>query len=264
MSAQPAADILIPKLRTSERVDLYLDYDGTLAPFAPTPDDVLPDANVIGLAMRLVRSPQLHVALLSGRRLAHIRKLLPVPGLLLAGTYGVEMLLPDGRESNRLPYDSIRPTLEDLKPLWQALIEGKQGFFLEDKGWALAIHARKAEAQEGDDVLQKARALLTPQVLGPYLQIIPGYRFLEIGPRLADKGQALDYLFKLRPWPNAIPIYIGDDDKDEEAFRVINAHKGLAIRVGPHEVETQAGYRLDSPAAVHAWLREAFLSDESK
>ena len=84
------ANELIPQLK-GKHVDLYLDYDGTLAPFAPTPDDVLPDESVIGLISQLADSPNVRVSIVSGRRLGHIRKLLPINGILLAGTYGVEL-----------------------------------------------------------------------------------------------------------------------------------------------------------------------------
>lgn len=254
----PHANDLIPKLK-DQHVDLYLDYDGTLAVFAPTPDDVLPDEDAIRLISQLADSPDVRVSIISGRRLGHIRKLLPVPDILLAGTYGVEMQLPDGKEIHQIEYDSIRPTLDSLKPRWRALIEGKDGFYLEDKGWALAIHARKAEEGEGMKVLESAEKLLTHEILGEQLQKIHGYRFLEVGPNHADKGHALRYLFDKFHWEGAIPIYLGDDDRDEEAFQVINQHGGYSILVSKGPRETEAKYSLDSPVEVRQWLRRAFL-----
>lgn len=256
MTLLPAND-LIPKLK-NKRIDLYLDYDGTLAVFASTPDVVLPDENVIGLITQLADSPNVRVSIVSGRRLGHIRKLIPVKGILLAGTYGVEMQLPDGSEVHRISFDSIRPTLDSLKPRWHELIEGKDGFYLEDKGWALAIHARKANEKQGLQVLDTAERMLTQEVLGEHLQNIHGYRFLEIGPNNADKGHAMDYLFKNFHWDDTVPIYIGDDDKDEEAFQVINEHKGYSILVSKSERETAATHILPSPTEVHQWLTDMF------
>lgn len=257
MKLPPATD-LIPELK-NQHIDLYLDYDGTLAVFAPTPDDVLPDELVIGLISKLADSPDVRVSIISGRRLGHIRKLLPVPNILLAGTYGVEMQLPDGREVHRIAYDTVRPTLDGLKPRWQALIEGKNGFYLEDKGWALAIHARRAEEKEGLQVLESAEKMLAEELLGDNLQKIHSFRFLEVGPNHADKGHALRYLFDNYHWEGAIPIYIGDDDKDEEAFQAINEKDGYSILVSKESRETKARYFLESPWQVHQWLKEAFL-----
>ena len=258
-SPLPHADVLIPKLRAAERLDLYLDYDGTLAPFAPTPDDVLPDPRLIDLVSQLARQPKLRLPIISSRRLARVRELLAILGLLLAGTYGVEMLTPDGKELHRIPHEAIRPTLDTLKPRWESLIAGKDGFYLEDKGWALAIHARNAEEKEALHVLDAAEKMLTPNVLGGHLQKIFSYRFIEIGPKVADKGQCLSYLFEQFPWPNSIPIYLGDDDKDEEAFHVIKSKAGFPIVVTQTPQKTLAEYRLDSPADVHRWLKQIFL-----
>jgi len=260
VTLQPA-NILISQLK-GKRVDLYLDYDGTLAIFAPTPDDVLPDDNVIRLISQLADSPNVRVSIVSGRRLGHIRKLIPVKNVLLAGTYGVEMQTPEGQEVHQIQYESIRPTLDALKPQWQSLIESKEGFYLEDKGWALAIHARRAEEKEGAQVLESAEKMLTQEVLGEYLQKIHSYRFLEVGPHNADKGHALRYLFDNFHWEGAVPIYIGDDDKDEEAFQTINEHDGYSILVAKEQRETVANYILASPSEVHQWLREALITTD--
>ena len=259
MTLRPAND-LISKLK-GKNVDLYLDYDGTLAVFAPTPDDVLPDDDIIGLITQLADSSNVRVSIVSGRRLAHIRKLIPIKGILLAGTYGVEMQKPDGEEIHQIEYASIRPTLDSLKPRWQELISGKDGFYLEDKGWALAIHARKAEEKQGLQVLEAAEKMLTPNVLGAHLQKIHSYRFLEVGPNNADKGHALRYLFDNFHWENSISIYVGDDDKDEEAFQAINEKNGFSILVSKEERATEARYILSSPIEVHHWLRDAFVNE---
>lgn len=253
MKLQPA-NALITKLK-GKHIDLYLDYDGTLAVFASTPDDVLPNDDVIRLISQLADSPSVRVSIVSGRRLGHIRKLLPLPNILLAGTYGVEMQLPDGKEVHQIEYEAVRPALDSLKPRWLKLIEGKEGFYLEDKGWALAIHARRAEEKEGLQVLDIAEKMITQEILGDDLKKIHSYRFLEVGPHNADKGHALSYLFDNFHWEGAIPIYIGDDDKDEEAFQVINQHHGRSILVSREPRETRAKYILESPFEVHKWLK---------
>ena len=73
------------------RLWLFLDYDGTLADFAPTPDHIQPDAALIDLITQLVQHPDLRVSIISGRRLSHIQQLLPIDDLMIAGTYGVEL-----------------------------------------------------------------------------------------------------------------------------------------------------------------------------
>lgn len=232
---------------------LFLDYDGTLANFAPTPDHVEPDPRLIALITLLANNPLIHTALISGRRLDQIETLLPVPGLILAGTYGLEMRLADGSIRTILDYQEIRPSLEDLKPQLSALLTGKQGFFLEDKGWSLALHARFAKLKESEEVLTEARLLMQP-LSGSQFRLMGGDRFLEISPTAANKGHALEWLFHQFPLPRAYPVMVGDDDKDEEAFLVTQRLGGAAIVVASQERQTNANARLETPQTTQDWL----------
>jgi trehalose 6-phosphate phosphatase len=245
------------RLGQAKRIRLFLDYDGTLADFAPTPEHVHPDPDLVALLTRLAQHPRLRVAVVSGRRLSHVERLVPVPGILLAGTYGIELLTPEGERIDRLEYGAVRPTLETLKPQWANLIAGREGFFLEDKGWALALHARFADGHESDRILAEARRMAIEAIgeTGSGLfRLLGGHKFLEIGPRLAHKGRTVEYLLSRYPWPGSLPVYLGDDDKDEEAFVVIKAQGGVAIVVTPEPRETKADWRLPSTQAARRWL----------
>jgi trehalose 6-phosphate phosphatase len=247
------------RLAQADHVWLFLDYDGTLADFAPTPEHVEPDPEVVGLLTRLAQQPGIRVAVVSGRRLDQVQALIPVPGVLLVGTYGIELQTPDGKRIDRVSAGAIRPVLDDLKPRWEGLIAGREGFFLEDKDWALALHARFAEDGEATMVLEEARHMATDVAPGGPLRLLGGHKFLEIGPRLANKGQTVAYLLDHYPWSGAIPVYLGDDDKDEEAIGVIKARGGMAILVAREPRNTQADCRLESPQAVRHWLQTLLM-----
>jgi trehalose 6-phosphate phosphatase len=242
------------RLAQAKRLWLFLDYDGTLADFAPTPEHVNPNPGVVDLLTRLARHPRIRIAVISGRRLSHVQALLPVPGVLLAGTYGIELQTTEGERINRVEYGAIRPALDALKPQWLRLIADREGFFLEDKDWALALHARFANDEEAEEVLADARSMATEAATPSLFRLLGGHKFLEIGPRLAHKGRTVDYLLDRYPWPGALPLYLGDDDKDEEAFGVIKARGGIAILVAPEPRNTKADCRLESPQATRHWL----------
>jgi hypothetical protein len=72
--------------------------------------------------------------------------------------------------------------LEAVKQDWEQILGQRQGFFLEDKGWSLALHARFAEEYEAGPVPEQAR-----RVAGKS-RILDGHKFLEIAPSLAGKG----------------------------------------------------------------------------
>lgn len=248
---------LLQQLATAADLRLFLDYDGTLAEFAPTPDDIFPDRDIAALIGRLAALPRTEVAIISGRRLSHVQALVPVPGILLAGTYGVELRWPDGATSHRVDWSAIRPALDALKPRWTALIEDRRGFYLEDKGWSLALHARFADDGAAEDVLANARRLADEalaQAQAGRFRILGGHKFLEIGPAQANKGDTLRFLAQHYLQLDALPVYIGDDDKDEEAFAVINEFGGLAIVVAATDRASLADCRLPSPAVVRQLL----------
>ncbi len=247
-------DRVIGELLRAQRLWLFLDYDGTLEDFAPTPAHILPNPAVIDLVTRLARQPRIRVAVISGRRLSQVQALLPLPGILLAGTYGIELQTPDGEHTNRVALDVVRPVLDLLKPRWESLIAGRSGFFLEDKAWSLALHARFAEEDEAQEVLETAGQMASRTAASGFFRVLGGHRFLEIAPAVAHKGQTVNDILDRYPWPGALPVYIGDDDKDEAAFEAIKARGGFAILVTPEPCATQADCRLESPRHVRQWL----------
>lgn len=252
----PCPESITNRLVTSTRLWLFLDYDGTLAEFAPTPEFIQPDQQVIDLLYELVKSPSIRLGVISGRMLSQLKALIPVPGVFLAGTYGIDLITPEGKTFNRLDYHSTRPILEVIKPIWQDLIADRQGFYLEDKGWSLALHGRFADESESDMVLDAAKGAAARRIESKAFRLLGGNKFLEVSPTIADKGQSVNYLLDNYPWHESLPLYLGDDDKDESAFREIKQHGGIAILVAAYPRESQADCRLDSVRCARSWLGE--------
>jgi trehalose 6-phosphate phosphatase len=252
------------RLAAADRLWLFLDYDGTLADFAETPEQVEVQIEVVHLLTRLVQLPGVRVSIVSGRGLDQIRRLVPVPGILLAGTYGIEFRSFEGEDVQRMDLASIRPILETLKPKLLKLVAGKQGFYLEDKGWSLALHARFASEEASQQILQAAEQILRQENVTEDLVILGGHKFLEICPGAGNKGATVKYLLSEYPWPGAMLIYLGDDDKDEQAFEVIKEHGGICIRVGPGGGEIQADCQLEDPGDTRRWLDTLILRRENE
>lgn len=247
------------RIAEARQIWFFLDYDGTLANFAPTPDDILPDPKLIELIGQLQSDPNIRVTIISGRRLAHIQALLPIPGLMKAGSYGLEMETIEGELLHRLDLKSVRPFLDGLKLDWEPLTAGKPGFYLEDKDWTLAIHARDAEENEARRVLERAQSqakLRLAENGREIFRLLGGHRFLECGPVAADKKRTVTYILDNFSWiKDALLIYLGDDDKDALAFSAVQEAGGLAVAVGNRLLESSADCRLESPEATREWLR---------
>lgn len=257
---------ILEEIINADKLWLFLDYDGTLADFAPTPEDILPDKALVELIEALRSQPDIRLTIISGRRLEHIQALVPVPGILKAGTYGVELRTPDEETIHRIEQDDVRPLLDELKELWGSLLGGKKGFFLEDKGWTLAIHAKDAAEKDALPVLAQARqqvdALLEEAPDGLF-RVQGGHRFLECGPKAADKKRTVQYILSTYPWDEqALLLYVGDDDKDEVAFEAIRARDGLVIAVGERLRNSIASCWLPSPQSVRLWLRTIITARE--
>jgi len=245
--------------RGSQRLWLFLDYDGTLADFAPTPEIIETNPRVISILEQLVRISSIRVTILSGRRLGHVRLLLPITGIFLAGTYGIELLTPANETIQRVEHAEIRPVLETIKPQWEQIIRGRSNFFLEDKSWTLALHTRFAADDEAQEVLAHARQVIDQTASDSRFRILGGHKFLEIAPRLASKKETVTYLLNQYPLPGANLLYIGDDDKDEEAFPVIHANQGVAVKVhqpSQRSYPTTADFFFEAPDETLGWLDE--------
>jgi len=241
------------------RLWLFLDYDGTLADFSPTPDLVEVDPEVVRLIRGLASKSNVRVAVISGRTLDIVRQLLPVEGVLMAGVYGVEIQLLSGEVVYREDYQHIRPALNRIKLLWQSLTSGRAGFFLEDKGWSLALHADKSEKALAREVLNAAHQMAEKELPRRIFRWFVDDTFLEVAPLQAHKGRTVDFIYDKFPLPDCRMVYIGDDDKDEEAFGTVHSLGGANILVSnrpwPRHLG-EADYILETPASVRLWLQQ--------
>lgn len=257
------AEEISRELISGQKYWLFLDYDGTLAPFAPTPDTILPDSDLIRLVERLARYPEvLRVVILSGRRFKHIHELLPVPGVLLAGTYGIEFQTWKGEQVQLLDFEEERPFLDQLKELWQKLVEENSYFYIEDKKYSLALHANRVEDAVASKVITQAADAAHQIVDRGMFRILGGNKFIEVAPVIADKGQSVSTLLTRFTWAGAKIIYLGDDDKDEEAFKVVLKQGGLPILVSEVDRPSLATKRLANPAEVRRWLEKIVVGLE--
>jgi trehalose 6-phosphate phosphatase len=241
----------------AERLWLFLDYDGTLVEFTRTPDIIKPDPKLIDLIKRLAGKSRIRVAIVSGRRLRDLQMLMPVPGIFICGTYGIELQTPQGERIQREDYALVRPYLERLKPLWEEIVDGHRGFYLEDKGWSLALHARFTPEKEATRIISAIQQSLDQDLITDEYRLIKYKKFLEVSSAKAHKGQAVTFLLNSFPMPGARLVYIGDDANDAEAFETIHANGGMAISVAQYfgYIRSTGGdFVLKSPKAVRRWL----------
>ena len=234
------------RLQAGPRFVLLSDFDGTLVELRDHPSDVRVPAKVASILAKLAARPNISVALVSGRRVKSLKKLLRVKGLGYFGLHGAER--DDG--SATLSDEALR-VLEEAKLATRKAVRPLQGIWLEDKGMTFAVHYRNATPA----VARTARAALE-KVLEPWkddLHVIQGSNVWEVLPEeIPGKSGAVASVIADLP-PGTPVIYIGDDGTDEHAFAVLPEQ--ITIRVGEKR-RTRARYYLQDPAEVLCFLEK--------
>lgn len=223
----------------------FLDVDGTLLELAATPGAVhVPDQLRLILTQTQQRCDGA-LAIVSGRPIRELDRLLALPQLCAAGQHGLE--IRDARGAVR----QLRFEGGDLAPVidyLQLLRQRHPGLLLEDKGATLAIHYRQAPALAGH-LSCLLKGVLAMQ---PTLRLQRGKFVYELKPAGADKGTAIATLMASPPFAGRRPVFLGDDLTDEHGFATVNRLEGISIKVG--NGRTCAQYRIGNVDAVHRWL----------
>ncbi|HLK26576.1 MAG TPA: trehalose-phosphatase [Caulobacteraceae bacterium] len=226
---------------------LFLDLDGTLAPISPRPEDVKPEVWRTDLLRRLGKALGGRVAVVSGRALADVDRILDRAVEAVAGVHGLELRLPGRGVWRAQPSASLAAARDSL----ESLVERWPGIRIEDKALSIAAHFRAAP-EAGASVRTLTERLA--RELGLVLQ--PGDMVAELRTPGPDKGGAVRALMAEAPFAGARPVFVGDDLTDERGFAAAAAMDGYGVLVGPPR-ETRATARLADVAAVRDWLEAA-------
>jgi trehalose 6-phosphate phosphatase len=217
---------------------LLLDLDGTLLDIAPRPDAVVvPEALQGCLAVLHVRLGGA-LALVTGRRLDDVDRLLAPPRLPAAAEHGGVLRAAPAAPPEHPP----RPTLPDAwRARAKAFAEARPGLLVEPKSAGFVLHYRAAP-EHGP----AARAFLGElAAAGLGFELLRADMAWELRPAGVDKGRAVRTLMARAPFAGRRPIFIGDDVTDEDGIAAAKALGGLGLRVA----EAFGG-----PAEVRAWL----------
>ncbi|WP_347554694.1 trehalose-phosphatase [Robbsia sp. KACC 23696] len=232
----------------------FFDFDGTLAPLAPTPDAVQVAEGAIAALQTLQTATGGAVAIVSGRPIHEIDRFLAPLALPIAGSHGAEMRRGAQADSEVVRIGFGDPRLEAMRVQLEPMVAAQNGLLLEVKGAGLAVHYRAAPQlqslveQVTTDVVRAANAAEEAFVLQP------GKMVVEIKPHGVDKGRAIELFLEQAPFAGRKPFFVGDDLTDEKGFKVVNARGGLSVKIG--EGDSIAGHREPSVEAFVAWLKQ--------
>lgn len=236
-----------------KRPVVFLDYDGTLTPIVARPELALLDAAVRRTLTALAE--HCPVAIVSGRDRADVQRLVGIDSLIYAGSHGFDIRGPGLQSEHGAAFV---PDLEDAEGELRQSLAHIRGTLLERKAYSLAAHVRGLGSDTAGAVEAAVDAVLSHH---PRLRKGMGKMVFELLPRLDwHKGKAVLHILETLRLPdaNVLPIYIGDDRTDEDAF-VALAGRGVGILVSESPRRSAAYYTLRDPDEVHRFLQR--LSD---
>lgn len=237
-----------------KRLAVFLDYDGTLTPIVDRPELAVLDADMRSVIREL--AARCSVAIISGRDRADVERLVDVEGLVYAGSHGFDIAGPGGLAMQYPGAAEFLPDLDRAEAALRARLEGIEGALIERKRYAIAVHYRLVSAERLAEVEAAVDATLAEA--SDRLRRTGGKKVYELRVRLPwDKGGAVAWLLDGLGLngPDVLPLYLGDDETDEDAFAMLCERGGVGVLVAPQPQRTLAHYRLDDPDAVGRFLR---------
>jgi trehalose 6-phosphate synthase/phosphatase len=241
------------KLVAAGRLVLFLDYDGTLVPFARAPDLASPDRDLRDLLRGLASLPEVSVHVVSGRRRDTLERWL--------GDLPIGLHAEHGYWSRPRPGDSwASPTHVSVawKPGVRRVLDEATsmtpGALIENKTASLAWHYRMAEPQLGAERAEELWRRLERRIEGEPVELLRGDRVIEVRSVGVHKGAVVGrVLSAMGRGGGQAPMVLamGDDATDEDLFRALPSD-AVTISVGFRL--SSARHRVARPRAARAFL----------
>lgn len=229
---------------------VLLDYDGTLVPFASTPERARPDPELLALLERLARTRGTSLHIVSGRPRSTLEAWL--------GELPIGLHAEHGLWSRWQPEDEWLASIEirtDWKervlPILTDFAARTPGAFVEEKLSSLAWHYRLADAEFGAMQSKELRLHLLGMLSNLPVQVVAGDKTVEVRPHGVHKGLIVDRALARDDDPTALVLAMGDDRTDEDLFAAVPEH-GISVHVGPSA--SRAAVRLANPTSARRML----------
>jgi trehalose 6-phosphate phosphatase len=234
-----------PVLARFESYALFLDIDGTLSDIAPSPEGAFVDIATLQAVQRLRSELGGALAVISGRQLTDIDRLIGHCAQNAAGSHGAEL-----RKAGQCLHVSAAPVIniDAIETSIFTSFSNARGLLIERKPFSVALHYR------GNPALADAVEDFVDHVVRKHdgLAKVKGKMIVEIVPADVNKGRAIASFMSCEPFLGRIPVFAGDDFTDEHGFETVNALEGVSIKIG--DGPSCARYRFDDAVQFRRWL----------
>jgi trehalose-phosphatase len=227
---------------------LFLDYDGTLAPLADQPEQAeLPEAT--RAALQTLVQQQVPLTIIGTHPVADLRSCVGLREAIYAGNHGLEISGPDFKfqeETTAVYREPLRELAADLAERLRPIA----GAFVQDRGLCISLNHRRVPA-DGEEELRRIIHSALANTDHPF-QLHTRQKVYDIRPRVYwNRGTAVTWIREHLGNQDALPIYVGDDAADEEAFAALP--EGVTVKVGC-AANSLAQYRVEDTERVREFL----------
>jgi trehalose 6-phosphate phosphatase len=226
---------------------LFLDLDGTLAPIAARPQDVRPHSRRTRLLEALNSGLDGRLAVVSGRTLAEIDRILEGCVTCVSAVHG----LVRREASGALHAPEPHPALAHATTALRDFAARDSGLIVEEKGQSVALHFRLAAARAAE-----ARILARRLAAETGLSLQEGDMVEELRTPGPSKGDSIGHFMQTELFRGRRPVFAGDDATDEHGFAAVDRLGGYGVLVGRPRA-THARFGLRNVDDVLAWLEAA-------
>jgi len=248
----PPAEPMLPDDLPPAQTAYFLDFDGTLAGIVPDPAQASVEPQTLAALDRLAALAGGAVAVVSGRSIAELDRMLDPLRLPLAGVHGLERRTADGTFM-RTGIDAGAE--RRLVAAVGTFAGSRPGLLAEVKPGSVALHyRRRPELEAGCLAFATDLALADPRI-----RLVTGKKVVEMKLSARTKGDAIADFMAEAPFRGRRPFFAGDDTTDEAGFALVNATGGVSLKVGPGP--TRARHRVEDRAAFAAFLNALAACD---
>uniref|UniRef100_A0A6N2MLH1 Trehalose 6-phosphate phosphatase n=1 Tax=Salix viminalis TaxID=40686 RepID=A0A6N2MLH1_SALVM len=262
----------IASFAKGKKIALFLDYDGTLSPIVENPENAVMSDDMRFAVKEVAK--YFPTAIISGRSRDKVHEFVGLTELYYAGSHGMDIMgpvrqsVPDrnciqstdkqGNEVNLFqPAREFLPMIDEVFSSLVRITKDIKGATVENNKFCVSVHYRNVDQDNWKSVWECVQDVIKKY---PRLRLTHGRKVLEIRPTIDwDKGKALEFLLEslgLSNCDDVLPIYVGDDRTDEDAFKVLRERNcGYGIFVSKSPKESNAYFSLRDPAEVMEFLK---------
>ncbi|KAH7435446.1 hypothetical protein KP509_06G065500 [Ceratopteris richardii] len=258
----------------AKQIFVFLDYDGTLSPIVEDPERAFMSDEMRNVVKEVATF--FVTAIITGRRREKVYEFVQLPELYYAGSHGMDIMGPLPQTSNGVktygtktldgtgnevvlfqPANDITCIMDEVYRLLEEKARKISGARIEHNKFCVSVHFRCVKEENWLHLAEEVNSVIKSY---PNLYATQGRKVLEIRPSILwNKGRALEFLIRTLGFANrngVFPIYIGDDQTDEDAFKVVARRRhGLSILVSDSVKETHASHSLQDPNEVLKFLQ---------